>query len=88
MWRNESATRIAWHPIDLFHQVHSPPEFVSRTPNPTAARLSQAENQDMSEYQYYEWQSVDRLLTDADQSAVSALSSHIDVSASQAVVTY
>ena len=42
----------------------------------------------MSEYQYYEWQTVDRLLTDAEQAAVNALSSHIDVSASQAVVTY
>ena len=42
----------------------------------------------MSEYQYYEWQMIDRLLTDAEQDAVNALSSHIDVSASQAVVTY
>ena len=42
----------------------------------------------MSEYQYYEWQTVDRLLTDAEQAAVSSLSSHIEVPASQAVVTY
>ncbi|MCC6187830.1 MAG: hypothetical protein IT318_02255 [Anaerolineales bacterium] len=42
----------------------------------------------MSEYQYYEWQTVDRLLTGAEQDAVSQLSSHIDVTASQAVVTY
>lgn len=42
----------------------------------------------MSEYQYYEWQTVDRLLTEAEQDAVSDLSSHIDVTASQAVVTY
>ncbi len=42
----------------------------------------------MSEYQYYEWQTIDRLLTDAEQDAVSGLSSHIAVTASQAVVTY
>jgi hypothetical protein len=42
----------------------------------------------MSEYQYYEWQTIDRLLTDAEQDAVSRLSSHIEVTASQAVVTY
>ncbi len=42
----------------------------------------------MSEYQYYEWQTVDRLLTEAEQEAVSRLSSHMDVSASRAIVTY
>lgn len=42
----------------------------------------------MSEYQYYEWQAVDRLLTQAEQKAVGKLSSHIEVSASRAVVTY
>ena len=42
----------------------------------------------MSEYQYYEWQTVDRLLTEAEQEAVSNLSSHIEVSSSRAVVTY
>ncbi|RPJ49432.1 MAG: hypothetical protein EHM21_07085 [Chloroflexi bacterium] len=42
----------------------------------------------MSEYQYYEWQTVDRLLTPEEQSAVNGLSSHIEVSASRAVVTY
>jgi len=42
----------------------------------------------MTEYQYFEWQTVDRLLTEAEQEAVSDLSSHIDVSASRAVVTY
>ena len=42
----------------------------------------------MSEYQYYEWQTVDRILTIEEQSAVHRLSSHIDVSSSQAVVTY
>ena len=42
----------------------------------------------MSEYQYYEWQSVDQLLTEAEQEAVDKLSSHIEVSSSRAVVTY
>jgi hypothetical protein len=42
----------------------------------------------MSEYQYHEWQTVDRLLTAAEQAAVNQLSSHIDVSSSRAVVTY
>ena len=42
----------------------------------------------MSEYQYFEWQTVDRLLTEAEQEDVSDLSSHIDVSSSRAVVTY
>ena len=42
----------------------------------------------MSEYQYFEWQTVDRILTTEEQSAVNGLSSHIDVSSSHAVVTY
>jgi hypothetical protein len=42
----------------------------------------------MSEYQYYEWQTVDRLLTEAEQDAVNGLSSHIEVTSSQAIVTY
>ncbi len=42
----------------------------------------------MSEYQYYEWQSVDRLLTEAEQAAVNKLSSHVEVSSSRAVMTY
>jgi hypothetical protein len=42
----------------------------------------------VSEYQYYEWQTVDRLLTEEEQEAVGRLSSHIEVSSSQAVVTY
>ena len=42
----------------------------------------------MSEYQYYEWQTVDRLLTEGEQEAVGRLSSHIEVSSSRAVVTY
>jgi len=42
----------------------------------------------MSEYQYYEFQTIDRLLTEAEQAAVEELSSHIEVTASRAVVTY
>lgn len=42
----------------------------------------------MSEYQYYEWQTIDRLLSEEEQAAVSDLSSHIEVSSSSAVVTY
>lgn len=42
----------------------------------------------MSEYQYYEWQTVDRILTAEEQATVNRLSSHIEVSSSHAVVTY
>ena len=42
----------------------------------------------MSEYQYYEFQTIDRLLTEKEQREVNALSSHIEVTASRAVVTY
>ncbi len=42
----------------------------------------------MSEYQYYEWQTIDRPLTPEEQAAVNELSSHIDVTSSTAVVTY
>ncbi len=42
----------------------------------------------MSEYQYYEFQTIDRLLSDEEQLEVNELSSHIDVTASRAVVTY
>ena len=42
----------------------------------------------MSEYQYHEWQTVDRLLTPSEQAAVNQLSSHIEVSPGKAVVTY
>ncbi|MEW6239597.1 MAG: hypothetical protein AB1564_02170 [Chloroflexota bacterium] len=42
----------------------------------------------MSEYQYYEWQTLERPLTTAEQKAVNGLSSHIDVTSTQAVVTY
>jgi hypothetical protein len=36
----------------------------------------------------YEFQTIDRLLTEKEQGEVAGLSSHIDVTASQAVVTY
>jgi hypothetical protein len=42
----------------------------------------------MSEYQYYEWQALERPLTATEQTAVNGLSSHIDVTSSQAIVTY
>lgn len=42
----------------------------------------------MSEYQYYEWQTIDRALTSAEQAAVNALSSHIGVTATGAWVDY
>jgi len=42
----------------------------------------------MSEYQYHEWQAVDRVLTPEEQAAVDDLSSHIEVSSSRAVVSY
>lgn len=42
----------------------------------------------MSEYQYYEWQTIGRQLSDREMNAVSKLSSHIEVTPIQAVVTY
>jgi hypothetical protein len=42
----------------------------------------------MSEYQYYEWQTIDCPLTAEEQAAVNRLSSHIDVTSTCAVVTY
>lgn len=42
----------------------------------------------MGEYQYYEWQTADRLLTPEEQARVRRLSSHIEVTPSRAVVTY
>ncbi len=42
----------------------------------------------MSEYQYYEWQCIDRSLTAAEQTAVDGLSSHIHVTSSSAQVDY
>jgi hypothetical protein len=42
----------------------------------------------MSEFQYYEWQTIDRPLTRAQQAEVDRLSSHIEVTSTRAVVTY
>lgn len=42
----------------------------------------------MSEYQYYQWQTIDGLLTPEEQAQVKGLSSHIAVSASSALVEY
>ncbi len=42
----------------------------------------------MSEYLYYEFQTIDRPLSEQEQAEVDALSSHIDVTPSRAVVTY
>jgi len=42
----------------------------------------------MSEYQYYEWQTIDRALAAAEQAAVGKLSSHIDVTSTRAWVEY
>jgi len=42
----------------------------------------------MSEYQYYEWQTIDRALTPSEQAAVNKLSSHIDVTSTRAWVEY
>jgi len=43
----------------------------------------------MSEYQYYEWQVIDRPLTAREQAEVDGLSSHMEtVTSSQAIVTY
>ena len=42
----------------------------------------------MSEYQYYEWQTLEHPLTAAEEAAVNSLSSHIDVTSSHAIVTY
>lgn len=42
----------------------------------------------MSEYQYHEWQTIDRVLTPQEQMDVDRLSSHIEVTASHALVTY
>jgi len=42
----------------------------------------------MSTYQYHEWQTIDGALSAAEQKAVRKLSSHMEVHASRAVVTY
>lgn len=43
----------------------------------------------MSEYQYYEWQTIDRPLSPGEREAVSRLSSHMEtVTSTQAIVSY
>jgi len=42
----------------------------------------------MSEFQYYEFQTIDRPLTDEEQAAISRLSSRVALTANQAVFTY
>ena len=43
----------------------------------------------MSEYQYYEWQTIDRPLNPSEREAVSGLSSHMEtVTSTQAIVSY
>lgn len=43
----------------------------------------------MSEYQYYEWQTIDRPLSAREQAEVNQLSSHMEtVTSTQAIVTY
>ena len=43
----------------------------------------------MSEYQYYEWQTIDRSLSPNEREAVSGLSGHMEtVTSTQAIVTY
>jgi hypothetical protein len=43
----------------------------------------------MSEYQHYEWQSIDRPLTEEEQTAVDGLSSHMNAESSmRAIVPY
>ena len=42
----------------------------------------------MSEYQYYEFQTIDRPLTQAEQQAVSLLSSRVQLSSTRAIFTY
>jgi len=42
----------------------------------------------MSDYQFYEWQTIDRPLTAAEQAEAEALSSHIAVTSTRAWVEY
>jgi hypothetical protein len=43
----------------------------------------------MSEYQYYEWQAIDRPLSPSERETVAGLSSHMEtVTSTQAIVTY
>lgn len=42
----------------------------------------------MSEYQYYEFQALDRPLTASEQAYISSLSSRVQLSATNAIFTY
>lgn len=42
----------------------------------------------MSEYQYYEWQTIDRPLSEKERAEVDKLSSHIEVTSTGAWVEY
>ncbi len=42
----------------------------------------------MSEYQYYEFQTIDRRLTEGEQAVIRELSSRVQLSSTQAVFTY
>ena len=42
----------------------------------------------MSEYQYYEFQSIDRRLTQSEQEALSQLSSRAQISSTRAIFVY
>jgi hypothetical protein len=51
--------------------------------------LFSAKDEGMSEYQYYEWQTIDRPLSPEEREAVSRLSSHMEtVTSTQAIVSY
>ncbi len=53
------------------------------------ARSSKNHGDSMSEYQYYEWQTIDRPLDPNERKAVSLLSSHMEtVTSTQAAVSY
>ena len=42
----------------------------------------------MSEYQYYEFQAIDRTLTQEERAAISQLSSRVKPTATSAIFTY
>jgi hypothetical protein len=42
----------------------------------------------MSEYQYYEFQALDRILTKTEQSYIESLSSRVELSPTKAAFTY
>jgi hypothetical protein len=53
-----------------------------------AARYGLAKDRQVSEYQYYEFQAIDRPLTSEEQEAVARLSSRVDPHPRRAVFTY